>query len=123
MAPQERRAGEPSKEPEKPFVAAAKFEAESPAASVYFKAQETVFRNDCDLSVYRFKLREVSHVAILGESPAPELQAQLADLLAAGTAVQLPNDIVSALLQRRTQAKRVGPWVEGHYRPGRPMEH
>ncbi len=35
---------------------------------------------------------------------------------------QLPEDILTMLDERRKQAQQIGPWVEGHYRPGKRVE-
>jgi len=83
--------------------------------------QDMVFGNDWDMSVYRFLLVGVSHVAALGEPQPPEVQEQVHGMLSEGVPATLPPHIVDTLLQRRSQAKQIGPWVEGHYRPGRPM--
>jgi hypothetical protein len=85
----------------------------------YFQTQDIVFKNECDLSVYRFKLSQVSHVAVLGEIPDPPIQDSLAATLSRGTPADLPADISRMLIERRKEAQRLGPWVEGHYRPGR----
>ena len=121
MPSHERLQGEPNKEQKGPYLLAAKFEQERVALATYTKAQDTVFANECDLSVYRFKLRDVSHVAVLGSQPEPGLHTQLESILSAGEPTSLPRDVTATLVQRRSQARRIGPWVEGHYRPGRPM--
>ena len=40
-------------------------------------------------------------------------------ILASGEAVELLEDILEALWQRRELAKQINPWVEAHHRPGK----
>ncbi len=119
MPSPERPHGDPSKEQENRYLAAVRFEQEAVARKTFFKAQDIVFKGDCELSVYRFQLRGVYHVAVIGEPPPSELQDQLKSILSSGVEADLPEQLKAYLFQRRVQAKRVGPWVEGHYRPGR----
>ena len=103
-------------------MAAAKFSSERQALDTYNKMQEMVFQSDWDLSVYRMLLVGVSHVAAIGEpQQPPEVQEKVGGLLSEGEPATLPPHVVETLVQRRAQAKRIGPWVEGHYRPGRPV--
>ena len=106
----------------------ARFSSEEPARAVYQQMRQCVFaREDADLSVYRFQFRPaetpaaplVSHVAVLGQTPTNDLAEQLQQLLAAGEPVELPEDVLRSLAQRRRQMSRHGHWSEGHYRPGR----
>jgi hypothetical protein len=73
---------------------------------------------DAGLSAYRFLLRQIWHVAVLGEPPAEELAKKLETAFARGEPTTLPPDILKLLTQRRQQASRQGSWVERHYRPG-----
>src|SRR4051794_15963443 len=111
MASHERPPGEPGKEIQPAFLRAVRFDGETTAKATYFQMQEAVFANDWDLSVYRFLLSAISHVAILGAAQPPEVQATVEGILSPGEPANLPPHIVSTLLQRREQAKRVGPWV------------
>lgn len=100
-----------------PFLIAAQFRSEPTSERAYFEAQNTIKRHQVnDLSVYRFQLRSVFHVAILGEIPPQPLEQRLRRILAAGDPAALPEDIVSLLLARRAEASQQGPWVERHYR-------
>ena len=45
--------------------------------------------------------------------------AQKRYFTADGKNAELPQHIIQTLSERRAQAQRIGPWVEGHYRPGR----
>lgn len=107
-------------EPISDYYQAARFEAENKALYAYAVLQETIGAPevDCDLSAYRFLLNQVSHVIVLGQQPTPELEQQLKVILSAGEIVTLPPAVLASLLKRRAQATKIGPWVEGHYRPG-----
>jgi hypothetical protein len=114
--------GSPSTEREPaPYLRAARFARtqEAVAARVYAQAQDAIHRTPCNVSVYRLLLDGVTHVAAVGALPPPRLDATLTQLLAAGESVTLPPTVVQALLARRAQAQRLGPWVEGHHRPDR----
>ncbi len=66
-------------------------------------------------------LEQIYHVAVLG-GPHVEaaLQAQIETILyAEGSPTELPEEVLVYLAERRQQAQQIGPWVEGHYRPGR----
>jgi hypothetical protein len=41
-------------------------------------------------------------------------------LLAAGERTTVPAEVRAQLEARRAHASKLGPWDEGHYRPGRP---
>lgn len=94
---------------------------DEPALQAYTHAQGIVFSADCDLSAYRIRYGNVPHVVILGAKPPADLDQKISQTLATGTPAELPQDILATLIQRRAQAKRLGPWVEGHYRPGKPV--
>ena len=99
------------------FCLAARFRAERPSRRVYFKAQDIIYRKpDSELSVYRFQLNQIFHVAILGAPPDQTLEQRLRRLLVAGDAVTLPDDVLTMLVARREHASREGSWVEHHYR-------
>lgn len=120
--PRSPEGGTPSPESELPrYHQAARFASEALAETTYFAAQEVVFAHagDVDLSAYRFQLNRVDHVVVLGNPPPTELHAQLRTVLATGEPAVLPEDVLKLLNARRTAATQVGPWVEGHYRPGR----
>lgn len=116
MPSPERPQGEPSQEPEQqPYLVASRFAGEAPAGQTYQRAQQAIFAVECDLSVYRFQLDRVWHVAVLGLQPDAELDRDLRALLAAGTGTEVPDGIVEALFARRNVATRRATWLEGHY--------
>jgi hypothetical protein len=103
-----------------PYYQAAHFDTEQAAATAYFAAQAAIYQDPAnDLSIYRLQINQVWHVVVLGEPPPPALEQQLLRLLAAGHPAVLPAEIVQVLTERRAQATTLGPWVEGHYRPGK----
>lgn len=114
---------EPRREqqPQSPYIRAARFGADAHALSAYSQAQTTIFASECDLSAYRIRFKDVPHVVVLGSPPTPDIDQKLTEILKTGDAASLPTDIISTLTQRRAEARRMGPWVEGHYRPGKPM--
>jgi len=94
------------------------------AEQIYFRAQRVIFneRSKCDLSAYRFQqpqIDQASYVAVLGEPPPEELARKIERLLAAGEPIELPDEVLRFFVERRKQAIQAGPWVEGHYRPGK----
>lgn len=101
-----------------PYVRAARFPSERAAGRVYSQAQNALFTEPaCDLSVYRFALDQVYHVAAVGDPPPEALDRRLSTILAAGTAVTLPPEVLGQLVARRQQQIRRSPgWMEGHYR-------
>jgi hypothetical protein len=119
MAEFEQHRREFERDVESQFIRAVRFEIEEDARKAYFEVQNLIFDNDCDLSVYRFKLNQVSHVAALGAPPEPNVLETLDSVLSRGAATELPRDIARMLTDRRREAQRLGPWVEGHYRPAR----
>ena len=113
---------EQSKQDPTPYYRAARFHGEKPAGRAYNQAQETIFTApDCELSAYRFHLDRVWHVAVVGEQPPEDLERQLRRILSRGEPVALPEALLRMLKQRRVQATRLGPWIEGHYRPGQDL--
>ena len=111
----------PEQEPT-PYLRAARFAGEHPAGQAYFQLQDTISTAEPnDLSVYRLRLRQDWHVAVLGNPPPPELDARITAALAAGEPVTFPAEVVAALAGRRAQAIRHGPWTERHVRPGQPL--
>jgi hypothetical protein len=106
------------------YLKASRFATEPPARRVYAALQETIASVPCDLSTYRFLLDRISHVAVLGQTPPPDLDQKVSRLLSRGESVTLPAAVVAMLEARRAQAATIGPWVEGHYRPGQrvPLE-
>ena len=102
------------------YVTAARFSGEKPAGRAYRQAQDLLFATpDCELSAYRFHLDRIWHVAVLGDQPPEDLERQLQTILSRGQPASLPEEVLTQLQRRRAQAVNLGPWVEGHHRPGR----
>ena len=109
--------------PSDPYIRAARFPGEQPAGRAYRALEQTVFTAaPNDLSVYRFQLDGVYHVAVVGIRPPPALEERLTALLRTGTPAELPAAVQQALLARRAQVAPYGPWWEGHVRPVPPNE-
>jgi hypothetical protein len=108
-------------EPSDPYLRAASFESDTDALHAYSLAQSLIFRNNTDLSTYRLRYKDAPHVVVLGLQPPAEINSTLEAILAGGAASTLPFEVIQALMERRRRAQRLGPWVEGHYRPGKPM--
>jgi hypothetical protein len=60
-------------------------------------------------------------VAVLGTRPAEALVRVIERTLEAGEPTAVPPNVRELLERRRAQARAIGPWVEGHYRPGMPL--
>ena len=103
------------------YYKASRFPGEEQAGRAYFKAQDTIFeaKDRAELSAYRFHLDEIYHVAVVGERPRARLERKIERILASGEAVELPEDILDALWERRELARQINPWVEAHHRPGK----
>ena len=98
------------------YVVASRFRDELTAVGVYRVLQATIFDAKCDLSVYRFTLDSAWHVAALGDSPPSDIDMTIRDQLGQGEVTALADEVQGALVRRRARAKRIGPWVERHYR-------
>lgn len=122
-SPEQRPNQPPEGKPEQekaPYYKAARFRGEQPAGRAYFQAQDAIFNDpDCDLSAYRFQIRSIYHVAVLGEPPPEDLEQKLQTILSTGEPVSLPANLLKLLAERREQASNQAPWIERHYRPGK----
>ncbi len=110
-----------SKQEPRGYLRAARFAGEEAAGQVYFQIQELIAQvaGDVDLSVYRFLSNDISHVAVVGESPPAQLRQEIEAAIASGESVRLDRPTRRWLRQRRAEQVKRGPWVEQHYRPGR----
>src|SRR5438093_10191231 len=104
-----------------PYSLAARYRDAHAAGWSYFAAQETIYQAQCDLSVFRLIWERHWHVAVLGKIPPAEVDQTVRLIMAAGEAVTLPEDVLGELLARRARAAQQGPWIERHFRPGRPL--
>ena len=110
--------GNPEQEP-RDYVHAAYFANEHIAGHAYNQAQDAIDTGPPnDVSAYRLILEERWHVAVLGEPPPEDLDQQLQAILGQGVPATLPEEILDYLKQRRAEAIKRGPMVEGHYRLG-----
>jgi hypothetical protein len=102
-----------------PYYQAARFQSKQKAGAVYFSLQQFIYevKDDCDLSVYRFKEQHKStwYVVVVGEKPPESIHVAIEAQLTNGTLVTLDADVLTYLMKRRSEAIQFGPWVEAHY--------
>src|SRR5687767_13390972 len=100
-------------ENESPYLKAARFTGERPAGRAYNQLQDAIFNSPaCDLSVFRLLLSRDWHVAVIGDPPAETLDRRIRQILSRGTPASLPGQILDELYRRRTEATKLGTWVE-----------
>lgn len=118
MPSPENRPGEEDKEPpldkelfDNTYYLASRFSGERPAGRAYFQAQEFIFSHsaDLDLSVYRFQIDRIYHVAVLGIKPPHDAEDKIKSILSAGEYVQLPSILLKVLIVRRLQQTKNAP--------------
>ena len=103
------------------YYLAARFNTREEAGIPYYAIQETIRKNKCDLSAYRFKQQWEDatynpwYVVVVGEKPSDEVQASLNAALEQGEVTGLPEDAIDWLLDCRITQSIKGPWVEAHY--------
>ena len=124
--PEKRRGRDPGKPPERKeddnsYHRAARYPGEEVSEQPYDTMQQLIYEKPCNLSVYRLRLGPQLdyHVAVLGETPPPELQRSIEELLSAGERVTLPQEVLSYLNERRREQQKEGDWVEKHHFPRR----
>ncbi len=108
-------------EPEQtPYYLAMRFSDERQAERAYFQVQRYIKAHEADLnlSVYRFLYDGRSIVAVLGDDPGGEVETHLSRRLSGGVRIELDEQVLRFLIERREQASEQGSWVERHYRPG-----
>jgi len=121
---QDNRERNPHKEnePHQDYYQASRYNEQQVALDTYEQLQDLLLNSpDVDLSTYRFLVNQVSFVAVLGKQPPDEIETEVIGFLSAGERIELPDTILKALRDRRAQATKQGPWIEGHYRPGKHM--
>ncbi len=124
MSRERGRVPPPKEEEPQPYSLAARYTDEQSSEQPYKEAQEVIFENEgLELSSYRLQLRRLDtspddwYVTIIGKQPPQEFDTQFRRILSTGELVTLPNEVLDYLLERRTQASKLGTWVEGHYKP------
>lgn len=106
-------------DPHLPYYRAARFRREAASLRAYQNLESLFFREECDLSAYRFIWDQGWHVAALGSQPEAKLQERVESILSVGQATSLPEQLLRELQRRRAQSTQLGPWVERHFRfPG-----
>lgn len=107
------------------FLVVRRFPDMETAGRAYGEAQRALRRDaeNSDISIYRIQTGEgyTAHVIALGDTPGSDLAAKLDEALTLGVPAEVDEDVLGYLIDRREQAKQLGPWVEQHSRPGRPV--
>jgi len=100
-----------------PYYLAARFQSKQKAGLIYFPLQQFIFvaKDECDLSVYRFKHKGTWYVVVVGDRPPDSIHVAIEAQLTNGTLITLDADMLVYLMERRNEAIQFGPWVEGHY--------
>ena len=101
-----------------PYYLARRFRTEPLGAVAYRKVRDLIYGSNHELSVYRFQLSQIFHVAVIGTPPPEPFEQRIRRLLSSGDRAELPHDILSVLYQRRAEASRHGAWIERHFGPG-----
>lgn len=97
------------------WVLPAKFPDDDTALLRYNNLQRHIFESEYDLSVFRFRYKDIPHVAVIGEEPNPEQIFLLRSLMVPCLWLELDPEVQEYLERRRIEANKVGPWVEVHY--------
>jgi hypothetical protein len=83
------------------------------AGDAYKVCRDLVFDMDIDASAYRIKLDTVPHIVVIGDGELlPALRAMVERACVYGVEAELPEEIVSALFERRTVGKIPGAFWE-----------
>jgi len=116
----------PKEHAPEPYALTARYADDRSSEQPYYETQQLIFENQqLDLSAFRLQLRRLDapdvdwFVAIVGTRPASDVDSHFRRILSTGELVNLPEDIQAALFERRAALSTLGPWVEGHYGPGR----
>jgi hypothetical protein len=119
MASPESRSGGPNNEQEAQpqYAQVARYADEVEAGEAYFQAEEAIFETDYELSAYRLQLEQIWRVAVFGDTPPEDFHETIQVILAIGEPTAFLPGILAFLNQHRLQARKLGPWVKGHYRP------
>jgi hypothetical protein len=96
---------------------AARFNSLDQAGNVYTSIHELLRASrESDLSVYRFEMGGVPHVAVVGPEPSPGILQAVGQALAPGQPVTLVQEAARWLLERRADMAPEDPgFTEGHY--------
>jgi hypothetical protein len=106
-----------------PYYQAARYPTKTAAGKAYTSIEQIIFDEDCDLSAYRYLVKDEKkwYVVVIGQEPNPQLHERLKTILitlARGEPVTLDDDTITFLLQRRLEQSKQAPWVERHYFDG-----
>jgi|SRR5579871_6827615 len=105
------------------YLDARRYSDQETAARAYMEGQQALKKEagQTDVSIFRLQFGPdlASHVVALGQTPPQALKDKLEIAFGTGERINLPDDVLAHLVARRRLASQTGPWVEGHYRPGK----
>jgi hypothetical protein len=81
------------------YCRAARFPDQPSSESPYLQLQDLVFESDSDLSVFRFQLDNIWHIAVLGDHPGEDIDRRLEQLVSLGQATELDSDMLDFLFR------------------------
>ena len=97
---------------------AARYANQKSAGVAYLQAQAAIYKADCEILSTAFSSIASGTSRCLG-SFRPITSRNGSTLPSRSETVFLPADILAFLRLRRADAVLAGPWVKGHYQPGR----
>jgi hypothetical protein len=105
------------------YLITRRYGSEDAAGQAYFQIRDILptHPEPTELSVYRVRIGPTLdwHVVVLGEQdPSEPLRETIDTSLGTGQEAQLPEELLTYLVERRNAAKRRGGWSEAHFRPG-----
>ncbi|MBK9944501.1 MAG: hypothetical protein IPP13_23135 [Kouleothrix sp.] len=85
--------------------------------------RQVIFDEGCDLSLYRAALLPdvIWHVLVLGHPPEEQIRERINTSLAAGEAVELPEEVWQVFRLRRLEQISREPWTEHRHLGGRKL--
>ncbi len=109
----------PQESSESFYFKVAQYPTEPVSGLAYFAVQDIIANShdEVDLSSYRFQLKNLWNVVVLGVIPPQEIDAQIQEVLDKGEPADVPEHVIDYLTERRAQATKLGTWVERHQRP------
>lgn len=122
--PERQRGRDPNRRASLPeYRQAVRFPDEPTSNTAYEQTRRIIFDEECDLSLYRTALLPdvIWHVLLLGKTPEEGIQARISSAMAAGEAVELPEEVWRIFHLRRLEQSGKGPWTEHRHLGGRKL--
>lgn len=88
----------PTEQESKSYYRAARFTGERLEGKAYLQIQGLNFGIEGDISAYRFKIKDVFHVAVVGDVPDEDLDSKLQMALAPGETVCFEEPLLNHLI-------------------------